>query len=492
LVIAVILIIVIPGALWAGIPWTIEAVTTESTDDAYVNGYPTFVAPRVSGQVTDVLVKDNNRVRKGDLLVQLDKEPYQITADLKRAYFEQAKADLEATKDATRGQVALARSNRFKLEHTMEEVRNQVALLRANVAALETSKARAIRAKADYDRAKELSKTPGAISQQDLDLKQQDYRVADAQVQQALEAVYQVRVGVGLPARPDLANAPDLAEMTAEAIVTLASPLGQGPVLAPIPFICATDLAHAPPNLDQSFSSVRQAVGEMLQSAAPLGIFPTSYDLTPKQVLAEFYKRDPQGNVDRIYAQILRDAPAIKQAEAKLKQAEEDLRQANLNLSYCNVYAEIDGVVTRRNVNPGNNLQAGQSVMALRSLTEIWIDANFKETQLRKLRIGQRARLEVDMYGSHYTYEGRITGFTMGTGTTLSLLPPQNATGNFVKIVQRLPVRIELTNYKPDRDPPLFLGLSVEPYVYIYEPPQGPNAGQVLQPDEPPRKESKK
>ena len=118
-------------------------------------------------------------------------------------------------------------------------------------------------------------------------------------------------------------------------------------------------------------------------------------------------------------------------------------------------------MVTRRNVNPGNNVQAGQSLMAVRSLTEIWIDANFKETQLADLRIGQRVRCEVDMYGSRREFEGRITGFTMGTGQTLALLPPQNATGNFVKIVQRLPVRIELTDYDPDKAP-LFVGLSVD------------------------------
>ena len=156
------------------------------------------------------------------------------------------------------------------------------------------------------------------------------------------------------------------------------------------------------------------------------------------------------------------EAPAVKQAEAKLLQARRDLDQAELNLRYCDVVSEIDGVVTRRNVNPGNNVQAGQSLMAVRSLTEIWIDANFKETQLADLRIGQRVRCEVDMYGSRHEFEGRITGFTMGTGQTLSLLPPQNATGNFVKIVQRLPVRIELTDYDPD-EAPLFVGLSVEP-----------------------------
>ena len=136
--------------------------------------------------------------------------------------------------------------------------------------------------------------------------------------------------------------------------------------------------------------------------------------------------------------------------------------QAQLNLRYCDVVAEIDGVITRRNVNPGNNVQAGEGLMAIRSLTEIWVDANFKETQLRNLRIGQPADLDVDMYGSHKTFKGRITGFTKGTGSTLALLPPENATGNFIKVVQRLPVRIDLTDYDPDKDP-LFVGLSVDP-----------------------------
>jgi membrane fusion protein (multidrug efflux system) len=85
------------------------------------------------------------------------------------------------------------------------------------------------------------------------------------------------------------------------------------------------------------------------------------------------------------------------------------------------------------------------------------------------------------MYGSRREYEGRITGFTMGTGQTIALLPPQNATGNYVKIVQRLPVRVELTDYDPDKDP-MFVGLSVVPYVYFKERPVGPHAGERLQP----------
>jgi membrane fusion protein (multidrug efflux system) len=164
-----------------------------------------------------------------------------------------------------------------------------------------------------------------------------------------------------------------------------------------------------------------------------------------------------------------------------LAQAQRNLDQAKLNHRYCDIVAEIDGVVTRRNVNPGNNVIVGQSLMAVRSLTEIWVDANFKETQLAQLRIGQAADLDVDMYGSRQQFKGRITGFTMGTGSTLALLPAENATGNFVKVVQRLPVRIEFLDYDADKTT-LFIGLSVTASVRVNEAPTGPNAGKMLQP----------
>src|SRR5208282_5530054 len=218
----------------------------------------------------------------------------------------------------------------------------------------------------------------------------------------------------------------------------------------------------------------------LMQTAAQLGVV-QSFKESPDEMLAEFYKRDSSGNIDAIYDEIAKNAPDVKQAEAKLNEAQANLHQAELNLSYCDVVAEIDGVVTRRNVNPGDQVLAGQGLMALRSLTDIWVDANFKETQLAKLRIGQPVDLDVDMYGRHRIFKGRVSGFTMGTGSTLALLPAENATGNFVKVVQRLPVRIELINYNPDKSP-LFIGLSVTPYVYKNEKPTGPDAGKVLQP----------
>ena len=170
-----------------------------------------------------------------------------------------------------------------------------------------------------------------------------------------------------------------------------------------------------PPDLDQTFSAVRQAQSELIQSSAELGKV-HSFNQTPKQMLEEFYKLAPNGDIDKIFAGLVPGAPAVKQAEAKLKSAERDLDQAELNLRYCKIIAAIDGVVTRRNVNPGDNVLTGQGLMAIRSLTEIWIDANFKETQLSDLRIGEPVDVYADMYGGRRVFSGRSQVLRLAPG----------------------------------------------------------------------------
>jgi membrane fusion protein (multidrug efflux system) len=420
-------------------------LNTVSTDDAYINGHVTFVAPRVAGQVSQVLVDDDDRVKKGDLLVQLDKEPYQVQVDIKQAAVVNAEADLEAARAQVRGTLAQARGQRWKLQRAIEDVDDTIALLRSRVAALRSKEATRDRARADFARAQQLF-SRGAIAREEFDQRRESDRTADADVKKALEEVHETRVALGLAPHP-----------------------------------ATGELADVPADLNQTFSGVRQALDELVQSMANVGLPLLSTSRTPQQALDEFIRRDNEGNIDRILERIVPEAPAVRQAEAKLLKARRDLAEAELDLRYCDITSEIDGVVTSRNVNPGNNVSVGQSLMAVRSVTEIWIDANFKETQLADLRIGQRVRCEVDMYGGRREFAGRVTGFTMGTGQTLSLMPPQNATGNFVKIVQRLPVRIELTDYDPARNP-LFVGVSAVPYVYTKEPATGPHAGEVLRP----------
>lgn len=431
------------GGVFA-VPAADAALNTVSTDDAYVNGHATFVGSRVPGQVKRVLVDDNMRVKAGDTLAELDPEPYQVQVNIKQAALQAAEADLQAAVADVRGTLAQLRSQRWKLQTAIEQVDNQIAMLNARVATLRSKEATLKRAKADLERAK-VSFEKGAAGKQDYDAAVEAAGVAEALVKQAAEEVAEVRVALGLPPHPADGN-----------------------------------LNGVPKDLNQTFSAVRQTLADMIRIAAQVGVPLSKSEATPSDVIAEFRRRDVNRDIDRVFEGLLASAPVMKQAEAKLLQARRDLDQAELNLRYCRVMAEIDGVVTRRNVNPGNNVQAGQQLMVVRSLTEIWVDANFKETQIADLRIGQRVEVVADAYGSRNKYRGRITGFTYGTGSTLALLPPQNATGNFVKVVQRLPVRIELEDYSPEANT-LFTGLSVTPYVFVKEPPTGPNAGQRLQ-----------
>ena len=423
-----------------GIPWFQEMLNTVSTDDAYVNGHVTFVAPRVAGQISRVLVDDNNRVHKGDLLAELDQDPYRVAVSEKQAAVDTAQADLQAALASARGIEAQARSRRWSLQRAVEDVDSQVALLRQKVADVEKSKAALALAQVEFDRAKQLVPR-NDVPREVYDRRQAELTTAGAQLAQSLAEVRQIRVSLGLPAEAN-----------------------------------GADLGQVPPDLDETFSSVLQAQAALIQSAAQLGVV-HSFEQGPKAMLDQFEKL---GDIDRTFADYTANAPAVKQAEANVEAARRNLAQADLNLRYCDIAAEIDGVVTRRNVNPGNFVQVGQNLMAIRSLNEIWIDANFKETQLRDLRIGQIVDLRVDMYGGKHIFKGRVAGFTMGTGSTLALLPPENATGNFIKVVQRLPVRIDLVDYNADVAP-LFVGTSVVPYVSINKPPTGPDAGKFLQ-----------
>jgi membrane fusion protein (multidrug efflux system) len=435
--------LVLAAALAFGAPSILEAFSTVSTDDAYVNGHVTFVAARVFGQVSRVLVDDNNRVRRGDLLVELDKEPYQIAVSIKKAAVDTAQSDLQAAIATAHGIEAEARSRHWSLQHAMEDVANKIAELNTRVAGVDKSKAALTLAELQFERGRQLVASDN-IPRSEYDTRQATLIAARAEVVQALADVNQTRVSLGLKSLP----------------------------------LDSKELGQVPPDLDQTFSVVREAQAQLIQSAAQLGVL-ESYNQTPKEMI-EAFDEFGSGDIDRTFARLAAEAPAVKQAEARLEAAKRDLAQAELDLRYCDIVAEVDGVVTRRNVNPGNNVQVGQGLMAIRSLKEIWIDANFKETQLRDLRIGQPVDLNVDMYGGRQVFKGRISGFTMGTGSTLALLPAQNATGNFIKVVQRLPVRIDLVNYDLETHP-LFIGTSVVPVVHINQPATGPDAGKYLQ-----------
>ena len=153
------------------------------------------------------------------------------------------------------------------------------------------------------------------------------------------------------------------------------------------------------------------------------------------------------------------------QAEAHVQQARSTLAQAELNLQYATVKAPARGVVSKKGINAGQVVQAGQPLLAIVQIDDVWITANFKETQLREMRPGQRVEITVDAYGRSYT--GKVDSLAGATGARFSLLPPENATGNFVKVVQRVPVKIVLDPGQ-DKDHLLRPGMSVTPTVYIH------------------------
>lgn len=193
-------------------------------------------------------------------------------------------------------------------------------------------------------------------------------------------------------------------------------------------------------NIDQSTAGFRSAEGQVQSAQA-------------------------QVDVAKLYPQNIAQAAAqVKQLEGQVAQAQATLDQAEVNLSFTHIVAPQDGWVTRRNVEQGNYLQSGAQIMALVT-PEVWVTANFKETQLGRMLPGQKVDIEVDAYGK-LDLKGHVDSIQLGSGSKFSAFPAENATGNFVKIVQRVPVKIIIdSGLDPNR--PMPLGISVVPTVYL-------------------------
>ncbi len=201
-------------------------------------------------------------------------------------------------------------------------------------------------------------------------------------------------------------------------------------------------LAQAQANLSAAKEQVRVANDKLASARAAYNSAGTG----PKQIAAQKAKADA--------------------AAAEVQAAEAELEADRLNLSYTKIIAPDAGIVNKRTAQVGQNVSAGQTMMTLIPLTHLWITANFKETQLDHMRIGQPATVKVDAYGGR-VYHAKVTEIGGATGSMLSLFPPENATGNYVKVVQRIPVRLDFTNPNEDSDQLLRPGMSVTPTVRV-------------------------
>jgi membrane fusion protein (multidrug efflux system) len=202
----------------------------------------------------------------------------------------------------------------------------------------------------------------------------------------------------------------------------------------------AAGVEAARANADAAEAQVIEAQGKLVQAQANLSNARTA----PRQM------------------QVSRSRAASALAQAQLKKAALD--QAALNLQYTKITAPVAGVVSDRTVEVGQNVAPGQELMKVIPLNDIWITANFKETQLREMKVGQPVTIEVDANGRKY--KGKVNSFAGASGARFSLLPPENATGNYVKVVQRIPVKIVLDPGE-DKDQSLRPGMSVDPKVWI-------------------------
>jgi membrane fusion protein (multidrug efflux system) len=334
----------------------------ETTDDAQIEAHVAFVAPHVAGQVKRVLVKDNQHVKVGDVLVELDARDLNVRLASARADVAAAKASLRSsetqlgvTKKSVASNLAVARGGMAQAASASGTANAGIEQARAEItAALSRQKL----AQLDFDRTSQLFAS-NVVAKSSLDATSAALEQATANVSQA-----QAR------------------------------------------------LRSAEASRQSSSGSIESARGRVI--AAEAG---------PEQIEAA--------------------EAAVQLASAKLAQAEAALQQAELNVSYTQIKAEISGVVSRRTVEVGQMASPEKPLLALVPLDDTWVVANFKEDQIAHMQPGQLAEIEVDAFDGQ-KLKGHIDSLAGGTGSRFSLLPPDNASGNFTKVVQRVPVLLRI------------------------------------------------
>lgn len=323
--------------------------TRITTDDAYVEGTVHTIASKVAGTVKGVPVADNQSVKKGDILVEIDEVDYDIKV-------KEASTSLDAEK-----------TRLFEAQSRLDAARKQADEIRAAInsakATVEVQEANARQARLDMKRADNLFKNE-AISRERHEKAKTSLDVAEAQLKAAGEQVKRLEA-----------------------------------------------------SLQTQLSGTRQA--EAL----------------------------------------------VKTQQAMIVQRQTMVEAAELNRSYVKIVAPADGYVTKKSVQVGNQVSAGQPLLAVVPLDDTWIVANYKETQLQRIRPGQKVRIKVDALPKK-KLTGVVESVMAGTGATFSLFPPENATGNYVKVVQRVPVKIVLDK-DANKDHSLRIGMSVVPTVIV-------------------------
>ncbi len=382
--------------LGAAAVYAYRAGGRESTDDAQIEGRITPVAARVGGAVVEVLFKDNQEVKAGDVLVRIDPRDYEVALSRARAEL----ADAEAALAAAQSGVPMVQMT------SSSDVRKAAG-------STDAASAAAVAAERDIDAARARE------------------RAADARLLEARATAERVRKDRDRLA--PLVAKEEISQQQYDAAVAAATVADAGVASA------EAAVAEAKTGVTVAESRHKQSEAAVLQAQAAQSATETA----PAQV------RSARARLDAALAKVAQEQASVKEAE--------------LHLEYTDIKAPSSGIVSRKNVEPGQILQPGQPLLAIVGLDEVWVVANFKETQLSSIHPGQHASIAVDAFG--HDVDGVVESIAPATGAKFSMLPAQNASGNFVKVVQRVPVRIAITggaDVRRDLRP----GLSVVPTIY--------------------------
>ncbi|HEY6991706.1 MAG TPA: HlyD family secretion protein [Bryobacteraceae bacterium] len=367
-----------------GLLFWLHARQFETTDDAQVDAHLNAISARVDGTIVRVYVEDNQMIKPGDPLVDLDPRDYQVALNQALAQLAQARSmvfaqrpNVPLTTFENAGSISGGEADVAGAQAALAAARRDRESLAAKLAQAQANDAKA---QADLNRYKQL------IAKEEVSQQEYDQIAATAKAQQALMASSQA------------------------------------------------DLEAANHVIDQRRAQLAQAETKLAQSRRS----------APEQLALQ------RGQ--------------LASQEASAKTAEVQVEKARLDLSYTHITAPIGGVVMKRAAEVGAHVAAGQPLLTIAQIDDVWVTANFKETQLRNIRPGQSATLHVDSLNEDFA--GYVENIGGSTGAVSSVLPPENATGNYVKIVQRIPVRIRFKKDQKGLDR-LRPGMSVEPEVRI-------------------------
>ena len=405
-------VLLLSGLSYGGYLWY-DARTHVSTDDAYVAAHMAPVSARVPGTVVEVLVDDNRDVKAGDVLVRLDPNDYEVAVAQARAAAAAATADLD--------------NSLVNVPLTDETTHSLVQQAEAALAG---------------------SQDASQVAAHDLEERQGQLKAKRAAEAAAKAAVRASEADLDR-ARLDRVRTKELvdAKMIAQQDFDHADAAFQSARAA----------------LDASREKVSQASEEILQVEATVR--------SQTSTVAQTQRRVKEVEAALSTARSQRQQVKVRQtqveaARGRLAQAAATLRQAELNLEYATVRAPVGGRVTKKTVEVGQVVQSGQSLLAVVDLDTVWVVANYKETELTHVRSGQRATVVVDTYPDA-AFKARVDSVQAGSGAVFSLLPPENATGNFVKVVQRVPVKLVFEPGENSRHL-LVPGMSVVPTIDLH------------------------